>query len=130
MTATLPFKVPISSIRLSRTCASEPEWPGHQRIGGIADHRQHAFIAQRAIAVSSVTSPSSGSGSIFQSPVWTIRPSGVRIASQLGSRIEWVIEMKSIWNGPSFSVPPSGTCLTLTRSCSPASSSLPSISRR
>ena len=44
--------------------------------------------------------PSSGSGSIFQSPVCRIVPSGVRIARPLGSGIEWVSVIRSSSNGP------------------------------
>ena len=80
-------------------------------------------------AAVSVASPSMGSGSIFQSPVWATTPSGVRMASRLGSRMEWVMEMKSSSNGPSVSLPPTGTSWTCTLEASPASSSLPVIRR-
>ena len=70
-----------------------------------------------------------GLGSIFQSPVWATTPRGVRIARRLGSRIEWVMEMKSSVNGPKVSCPPTGTSFTFTLDVSPASSSLPVISR-
>ena len=81
-------------------------------------------------AASSVASPMSGSGSIFQSPVWTMVPRGVRMAMALGSGIEWVMVMNSSAKGPSVNLPPSGTTRTFTlRVSSPASSSL-SCSRR
>ena len=50
--------------------------------------------------------------SIFQSPVWTTMPSGVRIASAFDSGIECATLMKSTVNGPSDRRPPSGTTLT------------------
>ncbi len=57
----------------------------------------------------SVGAPMSGVGSIFQSPVCSTMPAGVRIASALDSGIEWATLMKSMANGPSVSRPPSGT---------------------
>ena len=60
---------------------------------------------RRSVA-SSVTSPSSGSGSIFQSPVWNTVPSLVRIASALGSRIECVMVISSSSNGGRLNLPP------------------------
>ena len=60
----------------------------------------------------SVGAPMIGVGSIFQSPVCSTVPAGVRIASALDSGIEWATLMKSIVNGPSVSRPPSGTTLT------------------
>ena len=77
----------------------------------------------RCSVASSVTSPSSGSGSIFQSPVWRTVPSGVRIASPFGSGIEWVRVISSSSNGPSVIVPPSGTSVIGTSSSRPASRS-------
>ena len=49
----------------------------------------------------SVGAPTSGVGSIFQSPVCSTVPSGVRIASAFDSGIEWATLMNSIANGPS-----------------------------
>ena len=68
------------------------------------------------IAVWSVGEPSSGSGSIFQSPVCSTVPSGVRIASPFGSGIEWVSVISSSSNGPSRMWPESGTSLISTSS--------------
>ena len=42
------------------------------------------------VVFGSTPSPISGSGSIFQSPVWRMVPDGVLIASALGSGMEWV----------------------------------------
>ena len=78
----------------------------------------------RRSTASSVTSPKSGSGSIFQSPVWNTVPSLVRIASALGSRIECVMVISSSSNGGRLNLPPSGISVTGTASSSPASVSL------
>ena len=57
------------------------------------------------MASSSVASPSKGWGSIFQSPVCRITPSGVRMATPFGSGMEWVSVISSSSNGPSVSLP-------------------------
>ena len=71
-----------------------------------------------------MTSPSSGSGSIFQSPVWNTVPNLVRTASAFGSRIEWVMVIISSSNGPTVNLPPSGISVIGTLSNRPASRSL------
>ena len=55
---------------------------------------------------SSVIGPISGAGSSFQSPVWTTVPSGVVMASDIGSGIEWLTGIASILNGPISNVSP------------------------
>ena len=77
----------------------------------------------RRMASSSVGSPVSGSGSIFQSPVCRMVPSGVRIATPLGSGIEWVSVSSCISKGPSVSVPRSGISVIFASSSSPCSRS-------
>ncbi len=47
-----------------------------------------------------MVAPSTGVGSIFQSPVWTTSPAGVRIASAELSGIEWATRTNSTSNGP------------------------------
>ncbi len=82
------------------------------RIGGIADHRQHA-LARRAppSAASSVGGPTSGCGSSFQSPVCSTMPYGVSITSACASGIECATRMKRSANGARSIVPPGGmTC--------------------
>ncbi len=71
----------------------------------------------------SVASPNWGSGSIFQSPVCRIVPSGVLIARPFGSGIEWVNVIISRSNGPIENLPPSGTSVIDTSSSSRASRS-------
>ena len=72
----------------------------------------------------SVTSPSRGSGSIFQSPVWNTVPSLVRTASALGSKIECVMVIISSSNGSSLNLPRSGISVIGTSSERPACTSL------
>ena len=129
VTAMRPFKVPINASRLSRTLPSEPVWPETSALVESQTSASTPSSPSFSMAALSVTSPSTGSGSSFQSPVWAIRPRGVLMASRFGSRIEWVMETNSMLNGPSFMVPPTGTSRTRRLDDSPASSSLPSISR-
>ena len=56
----------------------------HHRIGGVADHRQHALRPSASSAASSVGGPISGSGSSFQSPVCSRMPCGVSDHQRLG----------------------------------------------
>ncbi len=77
----------------------------------VADHSQHALVAELADRVWSVGEPSSGSGSIFQSPVCSTVPSGVLIARPFGSGIEWVSVISVSSNGPSRIEPESGTSM-------------------
>ena len=79
------------------------------------------------MAPESVTPPMIGSSSIFQSPVCSTVPKGVRMARPFGSAIEWVMVMKSTVNGPTSIVPPSGTSMISTWSRMPASRSFSRI---
>ena len=57
--------------------------------------------------------PSTGVSSIFQSPVWKTLPNGVSISSPLPSGIECDSATKLTRNGPSSTVPPRSTMLSL-----------------
>ncbi|MNR42705.1 hypothetical protein D3C85_1612460 [compost metagenome] len=81
---------------LSQTMASTPSSP------------------RRLIVSTSVRSPTTGSLSIFQSPVCRTVPSGVLMARPFGSAIEWVMVTKVTSNGPRFRSPPSGTSFSST----------------
>ena len=71
------------------------------RIGGIADQREAALVAERACSfASSVGGPIIGVGSSFQSPVCSTLPSGVRMISAFDSGIECATETSSMSNGP------------------------------
>ena len=50
-------------------------------------------------------------------------PSGVLIASEFGSAIEWVMVIMVTWNGPRSIVPLSGTSMIFTSFTMPASRS-------
>ena len=64
----------------------------------------------------SVAGPITGLASIFQSPVCSATPSGVRMAMALDSGIECATEMSSRSNGPTLNRLSSGT--SLIGSCS------------
>ena len=88
--ATRPGAFSMTSRRPTPTACSRRRLALAHGIGGIADQRQHAFIADGAEPRLVGHRPDSGAGSIFQSPVWTTVPSGVVIASDIGSGIEWL----------------------------------------
>jgi hypothetical protein len=79
------------------------------------------------MALASVTSPTTGPSSIFQSPVWNTVPSGVRMARPFGSAIEWVMVIMVTLNGPRSIVPFSGTSWIFTWFRMPASRSFSRI---
>ena len=89
-TATRPLRPAITSVRPLRTVASEPELPSTNTLVESQIMARTPESPSARNAASSATSPSSGSGSSFQSPVCTRRPNGVSMASALGSGIEWV----------------------------------------
>ena len=100
VTATRFLRVFTSFSRLARTVASEPASPSTKTL--VLSHTMASAPSSpmRFSVASSVSSPSSGSGSIFQSPVWNTVPNLVRIASAFGSRIECVMVIISSSNGP------------------------------
>ena len=110
--------------RLARTVDSEPASPSTKTL--VLSHTMASAPSSpmRRSTASSVTSPNSGSGSIFQSPVWNTVPSLVRIASALGSRIECVMVISSSSNGGRLNLPPNGISVIGTASSRPASVSL------
>jgi hypothetical protein len=69
---------------------------------------------------SSIGAPSTGSSSNFQSPLWTTRPRGVRMAMEFGSGIECATLMYSMPNGPTVNGFPGRTMVTGMR-CEPGS---------
>ena len=77
-----------------------------------------------ASAASSVVGPTSGCGSIFQSPVCSSRPYGVSIASDCASGMECAMRMKRSLNGARSMLPPGGMTCTFTWLTSCASPSL------
>ena len=73
--------------------------------------RQPSSPSARSLA-SSVFSPSTGVGSIFQSPVCSTVPCGVRMMSAFDSGIECATEQSSTSNGPTLKREPSATSVT------------------
>ena len=69
-----------------------------------------------------------GVGSIFQSPVCSTLPNGVRRISALDSGIECATEHSSMSNGPTLKREPSATSLTGISGASGSPSSLASNS--
>ena len=91
----------ISSVRLSRTSASEPEVPGERALVLSPMMASTPRLPASSRASTSLRSPSIGAGSSFQSPVWRTRPSRVSSRRALDSGIEWVMWMKRQPKGPS-----------------------------
>ena len=122
-TATLPFSLLISSIRATRTSASDPATPSWKTL--VESHtmaRMPSSPMRRSFAAS-VGAPSIGSGSSFQSPVCRTVPSGVVMAMPFGSGMEWVRVISSMPNGPMSKRPDSGTSMIFTWSRRPLSRS-------
>jgi hypothetical protein len=74
-------------------------------------------------AASSVVSPTRGSGSSFQSPVWSTLPREVRRTTALGSGIEWVSVINCNSNGAISKRSDMPITVTGTSPSNPASSS-------
>ena len=112
VTATRAGAVRISSAKVLATSVSEGERPSRTAlVESPISARQPASPSARSFA-SSVGGPMSGVGSIFQSPVCSTVPSGVRMMRAFDSGIECAMETSSMSNGPSVKRPPSGTMLT------------------
>ncbi len=122
-TATLPLSEPISLFSAMRTSASEPASPSTNTLVLSQTIASTPSSPRRLMAAMSVRPPRIGSGSIFQSPVCRMVPSGVLIARPLGSGIEWVRVTRVTSNGPSWIEPPSGTSVISTSSRRSASRS-------
>ncbi len=100
VTATRPGAASITCRRPCPTACSEGDSPSRialveSQISAITPASPRA--RKRA---SSVIGPISGAGSIFQSPVWMMVPSGVVIASDTGSGMECVTATASMSNRP------------------------------
>ena len=126
-TATLPFSEPISSARATFTSASDPATPSTKTLVESHTIASTPSSPRRRMVSTSVRSPMTGSASIFQSPVCSTVPSGVLIASPLGSGIEWVMVTKVTSKSPSLIEPPSSTSFSSTSSSRPASRSFSRI---
>ena len=113
----------INPARVSRTAPSDPDSPSTVALVESPTSASTPASPARRSAASSSGAPTSGSGSIFQSPVCMTRPNGVSMSSAFGSGIEWVSEMKVSAKGARSSRPESGTSVSGTSSSSPPSRS-------
>ena len=126
-TATRPLRPEINSARATFTSPSDPATPSWKTLVESQTMASTPSSPRRRMVSTSVRSPTTGSLSIFQSPVCSTVPSGVLMARPLGSAIEWVMVTISTWNGPRSIRPPSGTSCRVTRSRMPASRSFSRI---
>ena len=115
-TATRPVWAATTRTSSSRTSASEPARPSTKTLVESQTMARTPSSPSRRRAAASVTSPSRGSGSIFQSPVCSTTPRGVRMTRPLGSGMEWVRVTISTSNGPRTTRPPRGTSFSSTSS--------------
>ena len=83
-----------------------PHWWNRRPARGSPPRRARAAWLRRSAG------RRTGVGSIFQSPVCSTVPSGVRMTSAFDSGIECAIDTSSMSNGPSVKRPPSGTMVT------------------
>ena len=112
VTATRPRAAFTSSAMVLPTSASDGERPSRTAlVESPTMARQPSSPSARSF-FSSVTSPRIGVGSIFQSPVCSTVPTGVRMMSAFDSGIECAIETSSMSNGPTLKRLPSGTMVT------------------
>ena len=99
VTPTRPGAVLISSASVLATSVSDGERPSRTAlVESPTSARQPSLPSARSLA-SSVGGPSTGVGSIFQSPVCSTVPSAVRMMRPFDSGIEWAIETSSMSNG-------------------------------
>ncbi len=88
VTTTLPFALPIRSVRVAATSRSDGLSPSRSTLVELQTSASTPSSPSAFRRSVSVVAPSTGVGSIFQSPVWTTSPAGVRIASDELSGIE------------------------------------------
>ncbi|MNE52883.1 hypothetical protein D3C80_1475800 [compost metagenome] len=90
-TATRPLRPWISSASLTFTSPSDPATPSTKTL--VESHTMASTPSSPSFWMNStsVRSPTTGSLSIFQSPVCSTVPRGVLMARPFGSAIEWVM---------------------------------------
>ena len=124
VTATRRLAPRISSASERVTSSSEGERPSRS---ALVELHTIAVTPSSPSCVSlamSVGAPITGVGSIFQSPVCSTSPSGVRMATALGSGIEWATEISSRSNGPTVKRDSSAITLTFGGCPTPYSANL------
>ena len=101
-----------ASASVRATSVSDGERPSRTALVELPiSARQPSAPSARSLA-SSVGGPITGVGSIFQSPVCSTLPCGVRRISALDSGIECATETSSMSNGPTLKRRPSATSFT------------------
>ena len=100
VTATRPEALVMTSARPSETCRSDGDSPSRIALVESQTSASTPSSPSARNRGSSVSGPSAGSVSFFQSPVCSTMPAGVRMASDTGSGMEWVTAIASISNGP------------------------------
>ena len=102
----------ISSARHFATSASDGERPSRTALVESPTSASTPSSPTARNLASSVGGPSTGVGSIFQSPVCSTVPMGVRMISAWDSGIECATATYSTSNGPTVMRPPAGTMVT------------------
>ena len=112
--ATRPSAALMICARLRLTSCSLGETPSRMALVESQIRARTPSSPMARNRASSVGLPSAGVRSIFQSPVWTTVPSGVRIASATGSGMECVTLTASISKGPTLNRSPAEKTFTGT----------------
>ncbi len=125
VTSKRPFAWEKTRSRFGKTDRSEGVKPGtSELVESLIKHRT-PFSPWSANRCRSNCSPSTGVWSTLKSPVWIITPSGVWIATEKLSAIEWVLRIYSTKNDePTRTISRGCTVRSSVRSATPASSSL------
>ena len=109
VTATRPGALRTSSASVFATSFSDGERPSRTAFVESPMSAMQPSAPSALSLASSVGGPMTGVGSIFQSPVCSTAPNGVRMISAFNSGIEWATETSSMSNGPSVKRLPSCT---------------------
>ena len=119
--ATRPGALAITSARPSLTSRSVGETPSRMALVESQTKAKTPWSPSARKRASSVLELArTGFSSIFQSPVCRMVPSGVVIASAVGSGMECAMRMASILNGPRSNVSPGAKICTGTFGASPS----------
>ena len=110
VTATRPGAASITPRSPCPTACSEGDSPSRSALVESQISASTPASPSSRKRASLVSGPISGAGSIFQSAVWITVPSGVVMASDTGSGIEWVTAIASMPNGPTVNFRRRGKC--------------------
>jgi hypothetical protein len=112
VTATLPSAASMTLRSPSPTSFSDGETPSRIALVESQISASTPWSPSFSKALRSVFGPIDGSSSSFQSPVCSTVPSGVLIASETGSGMEWVTATVLISKEPIFNVSPGWKTVT------------------